>query len=87
MNLYTYSSGSADGDGIPEGTAHALLAGWFCFIQTDDGKIVAVYHSDKDLPDIVNFKKSVAASFQTNSKQTEEEEEDDPQSKHVSHYR
>ncbi len=49
--------------------------------------MVAVYHSRDDKPEIVNLKKSVAASFQSNFKQTEDEEEDDPQSKHVSHYR
>ena len=64
-----------------------MLAGWFCFVQTDDGKVVAIYHSSYDTPEIVNFKKSIAASFQSNFKQTKEEEENDPQSTHMSHYR
>ncbi len=56
-------------------------------MQTDSGKVVAVYHSQDDLPDIVNFKKSVASAFQSNFMHTGEEEEDDPQSRHMSHYR
>ena len=35
----------------------------------------------------INFKKSIAAAFQANFKGTSEEEETDPQSKHVSHYK
>ncbi len=89
MHFYSVDSGNGAGDDseIPVESADRLLSGWFCFIQTDGGKVVAVYHSTDDKPDIVNFKKSVAASFQSNFKQTEEEEEDDPQSKHMSHYR
>ena len=34
-----------------------------------------------------DFKKAIAAAFQANFKGTEEEEEIDPQSKHISHYR
>ncbi len=77
-------SGSGDDGQLPQGTADRLLAGWFCFVQTDSGKVVAVYHSRDDLPDIVNFKKSVASAFQSNFMRTEEEE-DDSQSKHLSH--
>ena len=64
-----------------------LLSGWFCFVQTSDGKIVAVHHASNENNDAVDFKKSIAAAFQANFKGTEQEEEDDPQSDHISHYR
>ena len=44
------------------------------------------YASTDDLQ-AVNLKKSIAAAFQANFKGTEEEEEIDPQSTHISHYR
>ena len=56
-------------------------------MQTENGKIVAVYHSKEDQPSAVNFKKSIAAAFQANFRQTETEEEVDPQSIHTAHYR
>ncbi len=83
---YGSGTGSADDGTVPEGLPDKMFAGWFCFVQTDDGKVVTIYHSKDDLPDIVNFKKGVASAFQDNFKHTEEEEEDDPQSKHRSHY-
>ena len=64
-----------------------LLSGWFCFVQTADGKVVAVQHASDDGESAVNLKKSIAASFQANFKGTEEEIESDPQSEHISHYR
>lgn len=86
-----YSIGSEagydHGHRTPEGPANMALSEWFCFVQTEDGKVVAVHHPHSDKPDIVNFKKSIAAAFQSNFKQTENEEEEDPQSKHTSHYR
>ena len=63
-----------------------LLAGWFCFIQTDDGKVVAVQHSPRESQNTVDFKRAIAAAFQANFKGTSEETESDPQSIHVSHY-
>jgi hypothetical protein len=48
---------------------------------------VAVHHANDESSDAVDFKKSIAAAFQANFKGTEREEEDDPQSDHVSHYR
>ena len=64
-----------------------LLSGWFCFVQTVEGKVATVsYASTEDLQ-AVNLKKSIAAAFQANFKETEEEEEIDPQSTHISHYR
>ena len=64
-----------------------LLAGQFCFVQTVDGKVTTVSHADSDKPQAVNFKKSIAAAFQANFKGTGEEEEVDPQSTHISHYK
>lgn len=64
-----------------------VLSGWFCFVQTDDGKVVAVHHASTELDDAINFKKSIAAAFQANFKGTEQEEEADPQSNHIAHYR
>ena len=68
-------------------STNQLLSGWFCFVQTSDGKIVAVHHASNESSDALNFKKSIAAAFQANFKGTEQEEEDDPQSDHISHYR
>ena len=64
-----------------------LMAGWFCFVQTTEGKVATVFHSGNDNPEAVNLKKSIAAAFQANFRGTEEEEEIDPQSMHISHYR
>ena len=63
------------------------LSGWFCFVQTEDGKIVAVQHNTNESDIAVNIKKSIAAAFQANFKGTEEEIESDLQSDHVAHYR
>ena len=63
------------------------LAGWFCFVQTSEGKVVSVFHGKNDDIEGINLKKSIAAAFQANFKGTSEEEETDPQSKHVSHYK
>lgn len=64
-----------------------LLAGWFCFVQTVEGKVATVSYDITDNLQAVNFKKAIAAAFQANFKGIEEEEEIDPQSKHISHYR
>ena len=64
-----------------------LLAGWFCFVQTVEGKVATVSYASTDDLQAVNLKKSIAAAFQANFKGTEEEEEIDPQSTHISHYR
>ena len=62
-------------------------SGWFCFVQTSHGAVVSVYHSQDEPIEHVNFKKSIAATFQVNLLRTEEVIEIDPQSKHTSHYR
>ena len=63
------------------------LSGWFCFVQTEDGKVVAVHHASNEDEVAISFKKSIAAAFQANFKGTDEEKEIDPQSDHIAHYR
>ena len=63
------------------------FSGWFCFVQTSDGAVVSVYHSRDESIELVNFKKSIAATFQSNFLRTKEKIEIDAQSKHISHYR
>ena len=64
-----------------------LLSQWFCFIQTDDGKVVAVQHASDEKQSAVDLKKSIAAAFQANFRGTKDEKESDPQSEHIAHYR
>lgn len=64
-----------------------LLSKWFCFVQTEDGKVVAVQHPCQENAEVVNFKKNIAAAFQANFKGTTDEEEEDTMSLHHSHYR
>ena len=64
-----------------------LLDGWFYFVQTEDGKVLAVYHATGEKDFAINLKKSIAAAFQANFKGSKEEKEIDPQSVHISHYR
>jgi len=47
-----------------------LMSQWFCFVQTADGKVVAVEHPAKENVEVVNFKKGIAAAFQANFKGT-----------------
>ena len=63
-----------------------LLASWFCFVQTEDGKVVAVQHPRTESQNTVDFKRAIAAAFQANFKGTTEEIESDPQSTHIAHY-
>ena len=64
-----------------------LLSGWFCFVQTEDGKVVAIQHAANESDEAANFKKAIAAAFQANFKGTSNEEEVDTQSYHIAHYR
>lgn len=64
-----------------------LMSQWFCFVQTEDGKIVAVQHPSKENTEVVNFKKNIAAAFQANFKGTADEVEEDTMSLHHSYYR
>ena len=64
------------------------MQNWFCFVrETETGKLIGVFYPDGEEEDIVNFKKSIASAFQVNLRQSEEEEETDSQSHHISHYR
>ena len=63
-----------------------MLQNWFCFVQSSNGKVPAVFHSQSELDHVVSLKKAIAAAFQANFEGTEEEEETDPQSRHRSHY-
>ena len=56
-------------------------------MQTAEGKVSSVFHESTENSEAVNLKKSIVAVFQANFKGTEEEEEIDPQSKHISHYK
>ena len=69
------------------GDVEKLLNGQFCFVQTEDGKIVSVHHNPDERAQVVNFKKGIAAAFQANFKYTRVEVEEDTQSKHYSQYR
>ena len=79
--LYTCSLGDASA------AAGQLLSESFCFVQSEDGKIVSVHYSPRDTREVVNVKKGIAAAFQGNFKNTDVEVEQDIQSKHYSHYR
>ena len=66
---------------------HQLLAGQFCFVRTEDGHVVQVYYEEGSHPEGLNLKKTIAAAFQANFRHQKEEEEQDPQSLYVAHYR
>ncbi|KAL5489161.1 hypothetical protein EMCRGX_G018221 [Ephydatia muelleri] len=68
------------------GDVEKLLNGPFCFVQTEDGRIVSVHHNPEERAQVVNFKKGIAAAFQANFKYTRVEVEEDTQSKHYSQY-
>ena len=52
----------------------------------ENGRIVEVYNEEGSHPEGLNLKKTIAAAFQANFNQ-EEDEEQDPQSLHTAHYR
>ena len=61
---------------------------WFCFAQSSKtGKILGVFHPKEEKEWIVNFKKSIASTFQANYRGTPVTTETDSQSKHKSHYK
>ena len=67
--------------------AESAMSQWFCFARNSNGKILGVFHPVDEDSDVVNFKKSIAATFQANFAGTEDEDETDSQSHHTSHYR
>ena len=62
------------------------MAGWFRFVQTDNGAIPAVYHSKEEDAGNVNFKKRICASMQANFRRTAARKEADPTSAHIARY-
>ena len=64
-----------------------LSSGQFCFVQAENGRVVEIFYEMDSNPEGVNLKKTIAAAFQANFQNQEEEEEEDPQSLHVAHYR
>ncbi len=62
------------------------LGNWFCFVQSSNGTIPAVYHPPSEPNHVISLKKSIAAAFQANFEGTDEVEELDTQSRHKSHY-
>ena len=63
------------------------LKGEFCYVQTNDGRIVSIHHSPTESEGAINVKRGIAGAFQANFDNQEEVEESDPGSTHVSHYR
>ena len=65
---------------------NAKMAGWFQFVQTEDGSIPVTRFSREEDREIVNIKKAVVSAFQANFKGTSTKEEADPQSLHTAEY-
>ena len=65
---------------------HDITDTWFKFLQTDDGSIPAVFHSNSVAKEALNFKKSITSAFQANFKGTSSKVEADTQSLHKSLY-
>ena len=63
------------------------LKGEFCYVQTQNGKIVSIHHSPTKNEEGINVKKGITGVFQANFENQEEVEELDPGSSHISHYR
>jgi len=63
------------------------LKGKFCYLQSDDGKMVSIHYSPTDDHEGINIKRGIASAFQANFENKTETEESDPGSLHVSHYR
>ena len=63
-----------------------IMAGWFKFVQMEDGSIPAVFHSKTQDSQAVNFKKTIASAFQENFEGTSSKVEADPQSLYTAKY-
>ena len=64
----------------------AKMAGWFQFVQTEDGSIPVTRFSREEDREVVHIKKAVVSAFQANFKGTSTKEEADPQSLHTAEY-
>ena len=85
INLYFVDSNDKTYD-EPLKSIDAMMAGWFKFVQTEDGSITAVFHSKTEDSQAVNFKKTIASAFQANFEGTTSKVEADPQSLHTAKY-
>ena len=64
------------------------LKGELCYVQTSDGKILAIHHEKTDKHDGVNIKRSIVSTFQANFNSSKQDvQETDQGSIHTSHYR
>jgi len=63
------------------------LKGEFCYLQTDNRKIVSVHCSPTDDHKGINIKRGIASSFQAKFGIKIKTEKSGPGSLHVSHYR
>ena len=81
-------SSTVENKSIPDNFLVDELAGELCYVQTVDGKIVAIHHEMTDSFEGVNIKRSIASIFQANYNTiTKDVEEVDAGSVHTSHYR
>ena len=65
---------------------HNKLKGEFCYVQTENGKIVSIHYSPTEDEDAINVKRGITGAFQANFDNQKEVVESDPGSSHISHY-
>ena len=70
----------------PEAEHTGRMKGWFKFVQTEDGSVPSIYHSEEEQSEVLDIKKAIVKSFQANFKGTSTKLEADPQSVHISEY-
>ena len=64
------------------------LKGELCYIQTSDGRIVAIHHGMTGSHDGINIKRSIVSAFQANFNGSKQDvKETDQGSIHTSHYK
>ena len=64
------------------------LKGELCYIQTSDGRIVAIHHGMTGSHDGINIKRSIVSTFQANFNGSKQDvKETDQGSIHNSHYK
>ena len=82
-----YSARSANDQDAMATLLHNKLKGEFCYVQTENGKIVSIHYSPTEDKDVVNVKRGITGAFQANFNNQKEVEESDPGSSHISHYK